>query len=38
MKTLKPFYPFEPRFPEIFKGMLSSLPWDEAMPRRSAST
>lgn len=32
MKTLKPFYPFESRFPELFKGMLSSLPWDEAMP------
>ena len=32
MKTLKPFYPIESRFPEFFKGMLSALPWDEAMP------
>lgn len=32
MKAIKPFYPFETRFPELFRGMLSSLPRDEALP------
>lgn len=33
MKALKPFYPFETRFPDILKGLLPpSTLWDEALP------